>query len=146
MYRSLPSPALLPAEFCDAVAAVIDRLGAPRIHIAARWQDLAARCGVVEATSHASPALLVLADPDELLELVSTHSGEIGFATVGSATTGAWPRRRTTELDPTMGLWRDGWSPLNVARIPVATDDGRLELVVGDARRTPQPVSPSSAG
>ena len=142
----LPSPPIC-AELRASVARLLDWLDRPEVHVGDGWEHLARPFGAETGSLRERPSsLVVFADPDELVARVDGHSGEVGFVTVGSITTRTWPRSETSQMDPTMRLWRTGWSPLNVDRIRVATDEGSIEFVVGNARRTPESAPAASRG
>ena len=147
-------PVQVTPELRSAVAAMTGRLaawGTPEPSIADGWSPFARALGLEEAGAAVSlapgePRVPVTVGPigttlDALEAAAAT--GAIGFVAPAALRRRWWQREPTVFLDPTIEVWQAGWTPLAVARIDVAGSDATIEVVVGNARPTPErPVSP----
>ena len=134
-----PLPVAVTAELRRSVGALIERLGETDATVADDWSRFARSCGVTsgDTEQHRGDALLIVGDVEYVLNRVQRHDQEFGFITPSRKTLRPWQSGERWNLDPTIRLWRLGWSPVAVERIMLATDDGVMELAVGNARRTP---------
>lgn len=132
-------------DITDAVRASVARLVADlddhRVVVVDGWQHVAAACGLnaelaSESLSTGQPLLVV----GPIDTHIANATGErFGLVSPGAVRRKLWQREPTHFEDPTMAMWRNGWSPMAVDRIEVATAEATVELVVALARPTPTP-------
>lgn len=122
------------------------RLGAYELIVADGWEAFAGACGARSHESVAGAAPLIVG-PVAVVIAATERDGfggdVIGFVMPAAIKPRFWKRDGSRYMDPTAALRGAGWSSLAIERVNVPADGGVIEVVIGNARPTPESLTVS---